>query len=58
MALTIQMGKSENGLFVTNEHAADRHVANKEKSGHKSTIYAGDLAVRPDSIQLKREQAS
>lgn len=57
MALTIHAGNKENSLFVTNEHAASRHEQGTGKENRKSTIYAKDLAVRPDSILLKRQQA-
>lgn len=58
MALTIHAGKSANGLFVTNEHAAARHAAEKAQGeGKRSSIFAGDLGVGPDKIQLKRQQA-
>lgn len=57
MALTVHAGKNVNSLFVTNEHASARHAAEKEKDGKKNTIYAVDLGIRPDSIQMKRQQA-
>lgn len=58
MALTIHAGKSANGLFVTNEHAAARRAAEKAQGeGKRSSIFAGDLGVGPDKIQLKRQQA-
>lgn len=58
MALTIHAGKNANSLFVTNENAAARRAAEKgQREGNKSTIFAGDLGVGPDKIQLKRQQA-
>lgn len=58
MALTIHAGKSANGLFVTNEHASARRAAEKAQGeGKRSSIFAGDLGVGPDKIQLKRQQA-
>lgn len=57
MALTVFAGNNENNLFVTNEHAAQRHAGEKAKDTRKTTIYAGDFGVRDDSILLKRKQA-
>lgn len=57
MSVTIYGGKSADGLFVTNENAAARRQAEKKDSGNRKTIFAGDLAVRPDSIMLRKKQA-
>lgn len=58
MALTIHAGKNANSLFMTNENAAARRAAEKgQREGNKSTIFAGDLGVGPDKIQIKRQQA-
>ncbi len=58
MALTIHAGKNLNSLFVTNENAAARRAAEKgQREGNKSSIFAGDLGVGPDKIQIKRQQA-
>lgn len=58
MSITIHAGNTEGGLFATNQNAAARHAA--EKGNHakgRSTIFAGDMAVRPDSIMLKKQEA-
>lgn len=57
MSVTIYGGKSTGGLFVTNENAAARRQAEKKDSGNRKTIFAGDLAARPDSIMLRKKQA-
>ncbi len=59
MSMTIHVGNSEGGLFTTNQNAAARRAAEKEsaKGKGRSTIFAGDMAVRPDSIMLKKQQA-
>ena len=57
MSVTIYGGKSADGLFVTNENAAARNQAEKKDSGNRKTIYAGDLAARPDSILFRKKQA-
>jgi len=58
MALTIHAGKNSNSLFVTNENAAARRAAeNDQREGKKSSIFAGDLGVGLDKIQIKRQQA-
>lgn len=57
MSVTIYRGKSTGGLFVTNENAAARRQAEKKDSGNRKTIFAGDLAVHPDSIMLRKKQA-
>lgn len=58
MALTIHAGRNENSLFVTNEHAAARRAAEKAQGdGKKSSIFAGDLGIGVDKIQMKRQQA-
>ncbi len=57
MSVTIYAGNAENDLFVTNKNAAARREAEKERSGNKSTIYAGNLGVREDSISIKKKQA-
>lgn len=57
MSVTIYRGKSTGGLFVTNENAAARRQAEKKDSGNRKTIFAGDLAARPDSIMLRKKQA-
>lgn len=57
MSVTIYGGKSENGLFVTNENAAARRQAEKKDGGDRKTIFAGNLAARPDSILLRKKQA-
>lgn len=57
MSVTIFAGKSKNSLLVTNENAAARRAQEKETCGKKSTIYAGEIAVRPDSIAIKKKQA-
>ncbi len=58
MALTIHAGKNSNSLFVTNENVAARRAAEKgQREGNKSSIFAGDLGVGPDKIQIKRQQA-
>lgn len=57
MALTVHAGKNENSLFITNENAMNRRAGEKAQEGKKNTIYAGNIGVRPDSIQIKRQQA-
>lgn len=58
MSITIHAGKTEGGLFTTNQNAAARHAAEKKSAkGGRSTIFAGDMAVRPDSIMIKKQQA-
>lgn len=57
MALTVHAGKGENSLFITNENAMNRRAGEKAQEGKKNTIYAGNIGVRPDSIQIKRQQA-
>ena len=57
MKMTIHAGKNDNHLFVTNENAAKRRAAEKKGTEKKGTIYAGDVGLRPDSIQMKRRQA-
>lgn len=57
MSLTIHAGNKEGSLFVTNENAASRHAGEKENKKGRSTVFAGDLAVRPDRITLRRKQA-
>lgn len=57
MSLIVYAGNKENSLFVTNERAASRRTEENEKEGRKSTIYAGDLGVRQDSITIKKKQA-
>lgn len=58
MALTIHVGRQEKGLFVTNENAAARRAAEKAQGeGKKSSVFAGDLGIVPDKIQMKRQQA-
>lgn len=57
MALVIHAEKNVKSLFVTNEHAAARHAAERDKGEKRNTIFAGDIGVRPDSIQIKRQQA-
>lgn len=57
MSVTIFGGNSANGLFVTNENAAARSRAEKKDGGDRKTIFAGDLAERPDSILLRKKQA-
>ena len=57
MALTVHAGKGENSLLITNENAMNRRAGEKAQEGKKNTIYAGNIGVRPDSIQIKRQQA-
>ncbi len=57
MSLIIHAGKNANSMFATNERAAAGRGAEKEYSGKRNTIYAGNIGVRPDSIQMKRQQA-
>lgn len=57
MSVTIFAGNAENDLFVTNQNVAARREAEKERGGKKNTIYAGGLAVREDSISIKKKQA-
>lgn len=57
MSLIVYAGNKENSLFVTNERAASRRTEENETEGRKSTIYAGDLGVRQDSITIKKKQA-
>lgn len=59
MSITIHAGKTDGGLFTTNQNAAARHAAEKgsAKGKGRSTIFAGDMAVRPDSIMIKKQQA-
>lgn len=56
MSITIHAAHKEGSLFVTNERAAAQRSANGDKQGRK-TLFAGDLMMKPDSIQMKREQA-
>ena len=58
MALTINAVKNLKSLFVTYENEASRRAAEKgQRDGNKSSIFAGDLGVGPDKIQIKRQQA-
>lgn len=57
MKVTLQAGNNMDDFMLTNENAAARHAGKKTKVEHKTTIYAGDLGVREDSILLKRKQA-
>lgn len=57
MSVTIYGGKPIEGLLVTNENAAARHQAEKKGNGNRKTIFAGDLAARPDSITIRKKQA-
>jgi len=57
MSVTIYGGKSASGLFVTNENAAARHQAAKEGNNKRKTLFAGDIAARPDSIMVRKKQA-
>lgn len=57
MTTTIHVGNKEKGLFVTNEHAANRNAAAGRGKGGRKTLFAGDLTNKPDSILLKRQQA-
>lgn len=57
MSVTIYAGKTEGSLFVTNQNAASRHAEEKSDSKGRSTVFAGDLAVRQDSIAMKKRQA-
>ncbi len=56
MSLTIRAAHRENGMFSTNERVASQNQADGENKGRK-TLFAGDLAMKPDSIAMKREQA-
>lgn len=56
MSFTIHT-RAEKGLFVTNENAAARRQAEKEENNSRSTVFAGNIGVRPDSITLKKKQA-
>lgn len=51
MSLTIHIGNDES-RFVTNEHAEK-----SERQEKRTTLFAGDLAVCPDRIAIKRQQA-
>lgn len=57
MSFTIHTGKAVKSLFVTNENAAARRQAEKEGNNKRSTIFAGNIGVRPDSITIKKKQA-
>ncbi len=56
MGMTVRAVNSDSGLFVTNERAVAQRREEDDQQGRK-TLFAGNLAVRPDPIQLKREQA-
>ena len=57
MSFTIHAGKAVKSLFVTNENAAARRQAEKEDNNRRSTVFAGNIGVRPDSITIKKKQA-
>lgn len=57
MSFTIHTGKAAKSLFVTNENAVARRQAEKKGSNQGSTIFAGNIGVRPDSITIKKKQA-
>ncbi len=57
MSFTIHTGKAVKSLFVTNENAAARRQAEKEDNNRRSTVFAGNIGVRPDSIMIKKKQA-
>lgn len=57
MTMTIHAEKNDNHLFVTNESAAKRRATEKKGTEKQGTIYAGDVGLRPDNIQMKRKQA-
>ena len=57
MSFTIHTGKAVKSLFVTNENAAARRQAEKEDNNRRSTVFAGNIGVRPDSITIKKKQA-
>lgn len=56
MSVTIHTARTEGGLFVTNENAAARRQDAKVNEKGRSTIFAGDMGVRQDSIMLKKQQ--
>ncbi len=57
MSFTIHAGKAVKSLFVTNENAVARRQAEKEGNNKRSTVFAGNIGVRPDSITIKKKQA-
>lgn len=57
MSFTIHAGKAVKSLFVTNENAAARRQTEKEDNNRRSTVFAGNIGVRPDSITIKKKQA-
>lgn len=57
MSITIHAGETEGSLFATNQNAAARRAAEKGTAKGRSTVFAGDMAVRPDSIMIKKQQA-
>lgn len=57
MSITINAAKNGKSLFFTNENAAARRNAEKESAEKRNSLYAGDIGVREDSIQIKRQQA-
>ncbi len=42
---------------MTNENAAARRQAEKGDNNRRSTLFAGNIGVRPDSITIKKKQA-
>lgn len=57
MSFAIHTGKAAKSLFVTNEKATARRQAEKEDNNKRSTVFAGNIGVRPDSITIKKKQA-
>ncbi len=57
MSFAIRTGQTVKSMFVTNEKAAARRQDEKEDNNKRSTVFARDLSVRPDSITIKKKQA-
>ncbi len=57
MSFAIRTGQTVKSMFVTNEKAAARRQDEKEVNNKRSTVFARDLSVRPDSITIKKKQA-
>ncbi len=57
MSFAIRTGQTVKSMFVTNEKAAARRQDEKEHNNKRSTVFARDLSVRPDSITIKKKQA-
>lgn len=57
MSMTIHIG-SQNDTFMTNDRVATNSKVNdKSEKSNRTTLFAGDIGLGPDSIQFKREQA-